>query len=428
MKGLRVLIKDVNKAVELFLAQASLKKNTRYSGALKAARCAQRMTLEEATAGICSASYLSKLENNLLVPDQAILNKLLEKFALVDALATTGDRLERPEVVITKFLIGDDEYFQEKMRVISEAIVPDWDVYRLYHALLADNEQAFRSGMKRLNEVIASLGYEAFALLIVACATYYEQCGQWPRARHYWEQLEQLAGDDEWLRNLAFIGRLVASYYIGDKAAQIGLVATLAGLPRFYYPEVLLARLDCINLLLKESRDTEQRFRLLLEKYAEVPRVRQVIFDFYCQWLMREARLATLINFLTAQNVWNRKTICYLGIALAQFSTDERNRPEFTDWLKLYREIYSRLTLKRWHKQEIAVLRLIRLILNNATPAELYSYLAGGIIKELENHYHPVFLPYYIRLYHDLLAQVSRYKEWFVFSQHHPEAVKYLRK
>jgi transcriptional regulator with XRE-family HTH domain len=55
--------------------------------ALRLKRKELKMTLEESAEGICSVSYLSKLENNQIQPNLNFLDKLYQKFGMTDELS-----------------------------------------------------------------------------------------------------------------------------------------------------------------------------------------------------------------------------------------------------------------------------------------------------------------------------------------------------
>lgn len=60
------------------------KENMPIGSAIKYKRHALHMTLEEASKDICSVSYLSKLENNVIVPSEKYVMKLKQRFCLQD--------------------------------------------------------------------------------------------------------------------------------------------------------------------------------------------------------------------------------------------------------------------------------------------------------------------------------------------------------
>ncbi len=60
--------------------------NKPIGSAIRFKRKSMNMTLEEASEGICSVSYLSKLENNLIEPGEKFVDQLVKKFKLDEAV------------------------------------------------------------------------------------------------------------------------------------------------------------------------------------------------------------------------------------------------------------------------------------------------------------------------------------------------------
>ena len=53
------------------------------------------MTLEEGAAGICSISYLSKLENNQIEPNLDFVDQLVERFDIKEQLTFDDYQYEK---------------------------------------------------------------------------------------------------------------------------------------------------------------------------------------------------------------------------------------------------------------------------------------------------------------------------------------------
>ncbi len=62
--------------------------------ALRIKRKEMKMTLEEGAEGICSVSYLSKLETNQIVPNLDFVDRLVERFGLKEKIAYDSEQFE----------------------------------------------------------------------------------------------------------------------------------------------------------------------------------------------------------------------------------------------------------------------------------------------------------------------------------------------
>lgn len=84
---------------------------------IKWERKQKNMTLEEGSEGICSTSYLSKVENNQITPSSTILKKLKKRLDLEDVLDY------------------DLERFQDCMKMIIDALVKEKSLAQMYEQL-----------------------------------------------------------------------------------------------------------------------------------------------------------------------------------------------------------------------------------------------------------------------------------------------------
>ena len=74
--------------------------------AIRLRRKELKMTLEEGAEGICSISYLSKLENNQIDPNLDFVDKLVERFELKEQIAYDIERYENDLVEFTELMIN----------------------------------------------------------------------------------------------------------------------------------------------------------------------------------------------------------------------------------------------------------------------------------------------------------------------------------
>lgn len=118
--------------IGLLRSQLALRKhlpihNLEVGSIIKHQRIERSLTLEETAEGICSVSYLSKVENNLIVPSKKYINLFEEKFQV-----NLGEKpLGESELILEKLV---DYLFYEERLVLDEKVFIGFD-YRskLYH-------------------------------------------------------------------------------------------------------------------------------------------------------------------------------------------------------------------------------------------------------------------------------------------------------
>ncbi len=80
--------------------------------AIRFRRKEMNLTLEEACEGICSVSYMSKLENNLIEPGEQFMDALLERFSLHESIDADLEQYEKDKIEMTHHFLFD-KYLSE---------------------------------------------------------------------------------------------------------------------------------------------------------------------------------------------------------------------------------------------------------------------------------------------------------------------------
>ncbi len=135
--------------------------------AIKFKRVSMKMTLEEGSEGICSVSYLSKLENNLIEPSNQFIDSLLERFGLEDMYEESNENYEKDLGTISNhFITGtvpNEEYIHPYL------IKGDYQSLLIqmgYYTLKKNSEEAMKS-FYDLKMYIPHLNDEEFALFMI---------------------------------------------------------------------------------------------------------------------------------------------------------------------------------------------------------------------------------------------------------------------
>jgi transcriptional regulator with XRE-family HTH domain len=88
---------------------------------IKRKRRSLKMTLEEATKGICCVSYLSKLEHGTITPKRYVLNEVLERLNLKEEnLRSKKEYMELINNCLIEHYYGNDEYIKEAYESITD--------------------------------------------------------------------------------------------------------------------------------------------------------------------------------------------------------------------------------------------------------------------------------------------------------------------
>ncbi len=143
------------------------KENLPIGSAIKYKRHALRMTLEEASKDICSVSYLSKLENNIIVPSERYVMQLKQRFCLNEATLNedpqTYQTLKR--ILIHKIL-NNQKLSQSFINQIGSQTNYQTSILMFgVHVLNQHKDKAYHTYQKMI-PMIASMPDESFAIAI----------------------------------------------------------------------------------------------------------------------------------------------------------------------------------------------------------------------------------------------------------------------
>lgn len=132
---------------------------------LKAERAAKRMTLEETAKGICSLSYLSKIENCALVPDDVYVKALCERLELdADKLYQIKERANL-EQLLDLYLFDQFEALEELYSNLEEAYHNAADVMLEVMMLMYKEEHLkAKRTIKNLTNITSTLSKNEFSV------------------------------------------------------------------------------------------------------------------------------------------------------------------------------------------------------------------------------------------------------------------------
>ncbi|MFA7422240.1 MAG: helix-turn-helix transcriptional regulator [Acholeplasmataceae bacterium] len=147
-----------------------------FGSAVKYKRKEKNLTLEEACEGICSLSYLSKVENNNISASEEFIEKFKKKFDMKDAYDYDKD----------SFKIHIDQIIEAclKDKKIDHNMLTYYDDRLDYQSLLVDfaynvldkNYEQAQTAYKNLSELIYSMPQEPFmvTMILINHILYYE--------------------------------------------------------------------------------------------------------------------------------------------------------------------------------------------------------------------------------------------------------------
>ena len=144
-----------------------------FGSAIKYKREELKMTLEEASADICSLSYLSKLENNVIKPSAHFVELFKKRFNITEEYAYDGDEFKIYLEIIIRAILLDQKIELSMLRdfetredyesvlvnfsyhvLNDEKIQSEYYYKKLISSILAMPEEAFMTAMLLVNYIL----------------------------------------------------------------------------------------------------------------------------------------------------------------------------------------------------------------------------------------------------------------------------------
>lgn len=152
MEKSKITSSEIKKVI---LKKCDVEKRNTYLGAkIRAKREKRRMTLEQVSSGICSVSYLSKLETgDSKVCDTEILKKILERLDINDIILNEDTKNECIQNVVIALLNDDGHLFNESIEKLSYD--EDSHLYGLYRFFKNANDDNYQRAVRDFYKILS---------------------------------------------------------------------------------------------------------------------------------------------------------------------------------------------------------------------------------------------------------------------------------
>lgn len=138
-----------------------------FGSAVKFKRKEKNLTLEEACEGICSLSYLSKVENNNISASDEFIEKFKQRFEMKDAYDYDKDSFKKHIDQIIGACIRDKKIDHKMVIYYDDRIDYQSILVEFAYDVLDKNYEHAQKAYKNLSELIFSMPQEAFMVTMI---------------------------------------------------------------------------------------------------------------------------------------------------------------------------------------------------------------------------------------------------------------------
>lgn len=195
-----------------------------YAQIIKGERLRQNKTLEEVASGICSISYLCKLENYMIYPPQNLVKQVFEKMNITYG-EINEDNLENVLDDSIKDFFYKNEYniFNNYLKIKEYKASPQVILIKCLYNLLKKNYKEVANDVSHLDEIKDTLGgIEAITLILVTIYYYIYNCN-YKKAYMLLKCTDYLKVDNKYIKYLFFNANLYTAFHLRDNSRFIKL-------------------------------------------------------------------------------------------------------------------------------------------------------------------------------------------------------------
>ena len=381
-----------------------------FSAILKHARLAKKMTLEEVSAGICSVSYLSKLENSQIEPKDEYVKFLFDRLDIDYTLAEDNDFEKILFEMIKCYYYNDKEKIIELVKGTSSTLFDCYSnlCYVIYDLIIGD----FEDSKKRLEEVdsvktsLSELGGIIYILLLGEYAVLtkdYHNCYFYLNiVSDYYIKYDEV-------RNLILEDLIVCLFNIRKYYELLSCYNLLRVESQISYPIERKTKLSLIYKIVLglDNQKTASEILLFIEKHKDFT---GEVDNFYLALLglCKMNLYLDVIRIIEESGLYYKKNILALyGYAIYMSEVIEK----YVGFLQMIQGIKE----EGINDQDYHFINFLKLLLEGSTKGDIIEYIRYVLRPFCENSPHALYDIMYYLVYVDCLNSLSKYKDSALF-------------
>ncbi len=391
------LIKDTNEEEDY----------SAYTQIIKNERIRRNQTLEEMAKGICSVSYLSKLENNVIKPSEYYVKALLEKIDVDYDDARFKNYDVELNLAINYYFY---EQYEKLRNVYNNIKIDHYDArVSLIHCLLMlvdGNYKGLKKEMSKLDEIKNSLVGRSTIVIVYIASEYYLRLSQYTQAYYYLQCLVPLEIysfelncmiNEACMECCLHLNKIAELYYFYNKLQEMDIIG---------YP---INRKLKITLLSKsngcefEAKAINEELYNLLNNEANLCYGNQIIYLVSLAYMkLNEFQKAIeVIEQCDYQN--NLCLMAELGYCLDILNIVDKKE----DFVRKAQQIEKTFD----NEMHYLIVQMFKMKFENERSYQLYEYIRYTIMPYMNTHQHVLYNEYVEKIYIQLLIKLSRYKD-----------------
>jgi transcriptional regulator with XRE-family HTH domain len=405
------MLSKVEKIESLLRKKTRNSKNYLYSQIIKNERLKRHLTLEEMSKGICSISYLCKLERNAIEPEESYIQAIFERVNL-DYKKVGKNILEDGISVLLKAYLYHQ--YQEIESLYERADNGIFNVHNHFikalYFLIKKNYQEFQGIITTLDKIKDTLLRDDIGMLIFLVSEYYIKTFQFREAYKHLQYLRNQKFESEELNWLIYEQHFLVGYHLKKYAMAWKYYDQLMKNINIGYPtrRQTIIRLMFLAITAEEYYDEAEKE--VNQLHLDTPDQEYKADLLYWKLIIYSKGgnyLRIFEEIINHQLTYDVRFLCLLLYA-ADFIKDEAYKQQA-------REIAEKFEFQPSDSFHQKFVRFMLLKYADEKRHLVIEYLKYNIFPSKHMFYHHIYSPTYEEYYLDFLCKTSKYKEALSF-------------
>lgn len=378
-----------------------------YSQIIKNERLKRNMTLEEMAKGICSVSYLCKVEKNVIEPEESYIRAIFEKVNLDYDKVGKNIMEDGVKKMLHHYLNRNYAGIEELYLRIDDGIFNSFNhLVKAMHFLIKKEYREFREAIKTLDKIKDTLLRDDLGVLVFLVVEYYIQTYQFLEA---YEHLQYLHDEEFECREL--------NWLIHEQHFRVGLNLGRYPMAMNHYLELMKdinigypMKKQAVFKLMLLSLKAEEYFEEVKEEVQDF-RVEDEDYDYFLE--VAYWKLVILLkgkNYLISfeRIVENKLHQDIRFVALLVYAADNINDESYKKRAVKIAEEFA------YQETDAFLYKLIRFFVLKMTsdkPHLVVDYLKYNLLPVRYTYRHHLLSRAYEEYYLSYLCKSSKYKE-----------------
>ena len=378
-----------------------------YSQVIKAERIKHNMTLEEMAKGICSVSYLCKVENQDIVPAEDYVHSLFERVNINYESLVDSEANEELNTIIEAYFFCDIEkvkdYYQNVKWKINNANVY---ISRSFYFLVNKEYEKFKQEIAILDEIKKSLTEEQAILLLFLVCSYYLNTYQFHEAYKYTCCLEIITITHPKIRAMSYEQRVFVAYLMHHYPQMLRALEMLKKEYFISYPSKRQILIELIYQLFRGKDYPELSAKAAKRiSYDSLSNLCDIDIIYFKHLILLDAKeYKTVYEEIKEYSLADQaRFLALIGYCAYKLHSDEYQN----EFLQLRNQVTYNTNDLIHHK----FIKFIEIKFTATKTYDLLEYLKYDVIPYSYNYLHDFYNQIYQEEYVNILCKLSRYKE-----------------